>query len=823
MLSRFKVGTKLAAILIAPLAVLVAVTSIGVRERLDDSAAALADQRMAELSQAGSDLVNSLQLERMYSMAYTANPEAVPRSELDDRRAATDAGESAFGEMTMNLDLESLPELSAALAESESATGALPSIREDVDSGNSSTSTVEEEYTAIIDALLAVSTAVVDSASSVDFAQELAAAEVLSDSKEATALEAGLVAALLAESTDPGISLAQAQEALAEAERLEALFLDTAPEDAVELFGSEMPTLSSVGDEELSEGDSAQHYMLSSIGSITSMDQVTFTLDEWFEAAETRFESLLTVESRMISTAGAGAIIARSEADRTARLYIAWTAVAIVVALAAAYLVSRSITRPLGRLTTAARELSSKELPRLVESLRSPEVGHEVRADLKEIEVSSSDEIGELADAFNRVQETTLEVAEEQANMLRRGISEIFVSLARRNQTLLDRQIEFIDELEAHEEEPDQLENLFKLDHLATRMRRNAESLLVLAGAEPPRRRGRPVALADVVRVAVGEVEDFQRISLLALDEVTISGNVAVDLAHVLSELMENATQFSPPETMVEIVGHRNGDGGYVLSVADQGIGMAPEQLAEANRQLAKPPLVGLSLARSLGFIVVGRLSARFGIEVQLTTSPSGGVTALVTIPASHVIADDGDPTATLPVVRHPSMDPHEGRGLAWQSLPPEDPEPASLRAAIPEGAEFDAGIASLIESAPHTENLARIEMPEERVSKPPAARTLFAGQPPPEEAETAGADSTRSPSTDVPPLPKRRPAERALRDISVSPVRTGASGAGLAGTRQRSPEEVRRMLSRYRTGLKRGRTPDGGTAPSNGSGNDTT
>lgn len=821
MLSRFKVGTKLVAILIAPLAVLVAVTSIGVRERLDASSAALADQRMAELSQSAVDLLNALQLERMYSMTYAANPEAVARAELDDRRAVTDASEAVFGEASMNLDLEALPELSTALAESQSAIGGLPSIRAEIDSGNSSPSKVEDDYTAPIDSLLSIGTAVVDSTSSVDFAQVLAAADVLSGSKEATALEAALVAALLAETTDPGINLIRAQEALAEAARLEALFLETAPADAVESYETETPTLSSEGGEEVGEGDQAQPYLLSSIGSISSVDEITFSVDEWFEAAETRLEAVLAVEKGMISSAHTGATAARSDADRTARLYVAWTAVAIVVALAAAYLVSRSITQPLKRLTNAARELSSKELPRLVESLHSPEVGEEVRAGLSEIEVSSTDEIGELADAFNRVQETTVEVAEEQANMLRRGISEIFVSLARRNQTLLDRQIEFIDELEANEEEPDQLENLFKLDHLATRMKRNAESLLVLAGAEPPRRRGRPVPLADVVRVAVGEVEDFQRVSLLALDEVTISGNVAVDLAHVLSELMENATQFSPPETMVEIVGHRNADGGYVLSVADQGIGMAPEQLAEANRQLAKPPLVGLSLARSLGFIVVGRLSSRFGIEVRLTTSPSGGVTALVTIPASHVSTGDGDVTVTLSEVRHPSIDLQGEQGPA-QHAPLKDPEPTFLRDAIPEGPDFEAGIASLIDSAPRQEDVAGIEMHEHLVAKPPDARTLFVGQEAPQANEGAGTARQQPPVTDIPPLPQRRPVERARRDISAPPVRAGTSGSSSAGTRQRSPEEVRRMLSRYRTGLKRGRTSEDGATPNNGSGNDT-
>ena len=258
------------------------------------------------------------------------------------------------------------------------------------------------------------------------------------------------------------------------------------------------------------------------------------------------------------------------------------------------------------------------------------------------IDINSKDEIGQLADAFNSIQHVTIEVAEEQGALLRKGIGDIFINLARRNQTLLDRQIEFIDQLEANEEDADQLDNLFKLDHLATRMRRNAESLLVLAGAEPPRRRGRPVALADVVRVAIGEVEDFARISLLALDDVTVGGNVAVDLAHLLSELMENATHFSPPDTTVEIVGHRAEDG-YTLSVSDQGIGMSADQLAEANTQLARPPLVGLALSRSLGFIVIGRLASRFGVAVRLTSSPSGGVTALVTLPP-ELVTVDGQP-----------------------------------------------------------------------------------------------------------------------------------------------------------------------------------
>ena len=247
------------------------------------------------------------------------------------------------------------------------------------------------------------------------------------------------------------------------------------------------------------------------------------------------------------------------------------------------------------------------------------------------------DEIAQLSKAFSEIQSVTVEVAEEQGTLLRRGISDIFVNLARRNQSLLDRQIDFIDQLESREENPDQLENLFRLDHLATRMRRNAESLLVLAGADPTRRRGRPVDLADVVRVAMGEIEDFSRIQLVSIDGATVAGSVAVDLAHLMSELMENATQFSPPETDVEVVGHQSGDGSYQITLSDRGIGMSVEQLSVANETLSEPPIIGLELSRSLGFTVVSRLAHRLGVAVRLAGSTQGGVTALITIPAEMV------------------------------------------------------------------------------------------------------------------------------------------------------------------------------------------
>ncbi len=618
---------------------------------------------------------------------------------------------------------------------------------------------------------------------------------------------------------------------------------------------------------------------------------------EWLEASQAKLGAQLDLENQLVTAIVDRAVDLRSTADNAWRAFLLLTLVAIVASMALAFLVARAIARPLQKLTVAANRLSTEQLPSLVEQLRSPQIEEGLAAQTAApIDIDSRDEIGQLADAFNTIQQVTLEVAEEQSSLLRKGIGDIFINLARRNQTLLDRQIEFIDQLEANEEDPDQLDNLFKLDHLATRMRRNAESLLVLAGAEPPRRRGRPVSLADVVRVAIGEVEDFARISLLALDDAQVGGNVAVDLAHLLSELMENATHFSPPDTHVEVLGRVEADGSYALSVTDQGIGMSPEQLGEANSLLENPPVVGLALSRSLGFIVVGRLAQRFGIRVDLQSAPSGGITAVVNLPRDLVTDESGAPLPIEPgyegveeyelveeiveveeaeepeaveeyelveeiveveeaeepeaveeyelveeiVEVEEAEEPEaveeyelveeivdveeaeEPEAVEEYELveeivdveEAEEPEaveePVSFDEVVSTGDAFDRGLESLISGETGTgpiETSAPSEPEPLREPEPVVARA--------ESEPTAAMIDDRPPATPPPPgsdltaagLVKRTPKKQTASTVGGGPLRTAQPlQRPTPGQSTRSPEEVRKMLSRYRGGLKRGR-----------------
>ncbi|MEU3727088.1 nitrate- and nitrite sensing domain-containing protein, partial [Streptomyces sp. NPDC031705] len=316
--------------------------------------------------------------------------------------------------------------------------------------------------------------------------------------------------------------------------------------------------------------------------------------------------------------------------------------IALVVSLVMSVRIGRDLIRDLSRLRKEAHEASGVRLPSVMRRLAAGEtVDVETEAPRLEFE---KDEVGQVGLALNSLQRAAVEAAVKQAE-LRRGVSEVFVNLARRNQVLLHRQLTLLDTMERRTEDTEELADLFRLDHMTTRMRRHAEGLVILSGAAPSRQWRKPVQLMDVVRAAVAEVEDYERIEVRRLPRIGIEGPAVADVTHLVAELLENATVFSPPHTAVQVHGERVANG-FTLEIHDRGLGMNPEALLDANLRLAETPEFELSDTDRLGLFVVSRLARRHNVRVVLQPSPYGGTTAVVFLPAD-LLTDAPDTNGT--------------------------------------------------------------------------------------------------------------------------------------------------------------------------------
>ncbi|MEN3298349.1 nitrate- and nitrite sensing domain-containing protein, partial [Pseudonocardia sp.] len=362
------------------------------------------------------------------------------------------------------------------------------------------------------------------------------------------------------------------------------------------------------------------------------------------------------VENELTSDSAA----AQEEASNQAGVNSVILMLGLLLGIAIIVLLARSLIRSLRILRRSALDVAERRLPAAVENMRT---GNAINAIVEPVPLSGRDEVGQVARAFDAVHGQAVRLAADQA-ALQANVSNMFVNLSRRSQALVERQLQLIEQLESNEQDPDQLSNLFQLDHLATRMRRNSENLLVLAGTDLAKRNIAPVPVVDVLRAAVSEIEQYQRIVVQPPPTATVAGRAASDIVHLLAELLDNATNFSPPDSQVVMSTIRLDDGSLLIEIADRGVGMADAELAEANQRLDGPSAIDVSASRRMGLFVVGRLSHRHGLAIRLGGTPldggGGGLTASVTVPSTLVpSAEPGPPQRAVAPAQVPQQTPN--------------------------------------------------------------------------------------------------------------------------------------------------------------------
>ncbi|MFG1875412.1 nitrate- and nitrite sensing domain-containing protein [Sphaerisporangium sp. NPDC049003] len=381
----------------------------------------------------------------------------------------------------------------------------------------------------------------------------------------------------------------------------------------------------------------------------------------WYTSTTAVADRMRKVEERLVGSVVQQSQALQEQAQRQAMISGSLILVLLLLVLIITAVVASSLTRPLRRLRAEALEIAGVRLPETVQRLRESTESSPT-AEVVPIGVTSRDEMGEVARAFDEVHREAIRLAGDEAR-LRSNVNSMFVNLSRRSQTLVERQLSLIDGLEQGEQDENRLGNLFKLDHLATRMRRNSENLLVLAGQETARRWSQPVPIVDIVRASLSEVENYERVDVRVQSGMAVVGQAVNDVVHLVAELVENAISFSPRETKVVVSSNRIDGGGVMISVSDSGIGMTADELAESNWRLANPPVVDVSVSRRMGLFVVGRLALRHSIRVQLRQQDTGGLTAMVLLPETLLSAPGAPQFPGMPGMPVEAAGPMAGAG----------------------------------------------------------------------------------------------------------------------------------------------------------------
>jgi signal transduction histidine kinase len=767
---------KLAAVLLVP--TIVALVA-GILRIVDQAGSAPGYARISQivhLQQQLSDVIGALARERDLATAYVATGRVGEHRELDAQFGTVDRGLRVIGDAAGQV--EGLDFARSPL----SGLGALAPLRASVTTGFGPVEVVVTEYSDAIDPLIELDAALTRQLDDVAVTNDAAAVHDLLAGREQVARQhAILSAALYTNRLGPG----QIEDLRTAQVRL------TTDQDAVRATLGPVERANAIAgigpDAELSR----QRLLQFVINRGISGQPLNTAPEEWDRRSAVVVDNFATVEKglrqKIDQTAQRLLDRVRSAAGLNSVILFFALGLGVVVGI----LVTRALLRPLSVLKRTALDVADRRLPEAMARIRDGEASE---AMIEPVPVATQEEIGQVARAFDEVHSQAVRLASEQAE-LRANVNDIFVNLSRRTQGLVERQLKLIDRLESSEQDPQQLDNLFQLDHLATRMRRNSENLLVLAGTEATNRTGRPVRLVDVLRAAVSEVEQYQRLVLQQPPAVLILGRTANDLVHLLAELLDNATQFSPPESHVMVSSDLAVDGAVTIEVTDRGVGMTDEELSEANRRLASEVVVDASVSRRMGLFVVGRLAGRHGIEVQLRRGDAGvGIWATVLMPSQLVrlaVEPVESPEAVAPdmaALSGPTQAPAQGAGAAaLEAGPPGVPAPrpqADPETGAADGQQSGGGESDAPDAPADDDQQARTEQSAPEKSAPEKnTDERTAGQPPGSEGRTDPPGNAGSPqytgnrATPIQP-PPAPPGPPASPEVDKS-IQVPGSGSG--------------------------------------------
>jgi signal transduction histidine kinase len=653
LLRNWRVRSRLLLLIIIPTASAIALGGISIAASVRN---ALAYQRAQKLATLGRDIVQlaqGLEDERDQIVVFIAMPPAVGgRSALATgpqaanralqlqvigrEYAVTNAEVAAVRGLLSQIGGSYSPQAQQTASVALTALSGLRFLSTEATGSKLPALVVVQQYTLIIDDVLAMDSQISQASNDPQIAQTVQVLGLITAmQEEASQQRAILTAALLQGSFGAGDVAALQSAESAQQNNLKSFNVSASVAQS-QLYGASLnrslfPTVTA--------DESAA--ILTAQAHNSSLTKDTTSPYEWYGA----MSSIVDVQLASVAHTLTSAIIARTQVLRrqaivAALIVGAAVIVILILALILTMLIGRSMVRPLRRLRAGALDVAGVRLPEAVRRMSEAE-GDNVQMDVDPIEVDSQDEIGEVARAFDQVHREAIRLAANEA-ALRGNVNAMFVNLSRRSQSLVERQIKLIDDLEQGEQDPDRLGNLFQMDHLATRMRRNSENLLVLAGHESARRWNQPVQLVDVLRAAISEIEQYERVTLNIQPGISVRGPAVSDVVHLIAELAENATSFSSAETAVTVSGQMLSSGGVLLDITDSGVGMDAEEMAHANWRLDNPPVVDVAVSRRMGLFVVARLAARHGIRVRLRQAADAGLTALVWLP-DEVISREGE------------------------------------------------------------------------------------------------------------------------------------------------------------------------------------